>query len=171
MKQKKHKGQVGIWTQRHRVSPQVHTAQADRGGKWFGKQPWASEAGRVQPPESRRGGPGRGCSGQRQIAVIREFKRLGEGLRAQALPQVRTCPPNPGPHLGLPGTLPHLTALSPVLSGSLFPSQALDPSLSRSLSPSLWVSVPFCLPTPLQILSWGDQFSPAGPLLPYPSGL
>lgn len=107
----KHGGQVAVGTQRHGASPQVLRQPGRWGGKWFGSQPWAREAGRVQPPESPRGGPGRGCSAQRQIAVIRKFKRLGEGLRAQALPQIRMGPPNPGPHLGLRRTFPHLTAL------------------------------------------------------------
>lgn len=55
-----------------------------KGGKWFGSRPWAwrgRERAERQPRESLCGGPG--WAGPRQIAVIREFKRLGEGRRAE----------------------------------------------------------------------------------------
>lgn len=55
-----------------------------KGGKWFGSRPWAwrgRERAERRPCESLCGGPG--WAGPRQIAVIREFKRLGEGRRAE----------------------------------------------------------------------------------------
>lgn len=55
-----------------------------KGGKWFGSRPWAwrgRERAERRPRESLCGGPG--WAGPRQIAVIREFKRLGEGRRAE----------------------------------------------------------------------------------------
>lgn len=126
---------------RHREGPQVQaeagSAQGSRAqARKVVWEPALGEGGREggrakterRPPESRRGGPGRGCSGRRQIAVIRDFKRLGEGLGTEALLPVRTGSPNPGPHLGLPGT----SLISP-----LSPQVSLGPCLPLSGSPSL----------------------------------
>lgn len=68
----------------------------------------------------------------RQIAVIRDFKRLGEGLATEALLPVRTCSPNPG--------LPTSGFLEPSLISPLSLQFSLGPCLPFSGSPWLPVS-------------------------------
>ena len=120
-------------------------AQAEGGGRRFGSHPWACEGGTRQ-----RGSllshrvvvQGGAAQAQRQIAVIRKFKRLGEGLSTRDGPQVCMCPPNPRLYLG---TLPHLTALCLVFSLGPCPSLSGSPSLTLSLYPTLQ----FCTEPPL----------------------
>lgn len=80
------------------------------------KEAWEAALGQGGGEREQRGSPlshcvvvrGGAARAQRQIAVIRDFKRLGEGLKAQALPG----PPNSEPHP------PHLACV-PVCSQPL----------------------------------------------------
>lgn len=73
---------------------------------------------------------GGAAQAQRQIAVIRKFKRLGEGLSARDGPQVCLCPQTQGSILGVPGDP----------SSSHCPVSGV---LSGTLSLSLWVSISY----------------------------